>query len=164
MATHEANNNCLSCSSAVCRIEKLRSRTELEHANATIQELKYKNYINLENEKSSLVTAIKIIQENNQQDVSCSPAVNKDSHENAEWKQQKRKKRNRQTKNPPTSGSLENQDKKQTTPVRKHVDTKNSNNTIVENKHTPTNVVIAGDSMIKHVNGYKLKCQMQKPR
>jgi hypothetical protein len=79
---------------------------------------------------------VKIIQEGNRPDVSCSPPVNKNSHENTEWKRQKRKKRNRQIKNPPNSGYQENQDKNQTTPVRKHVDTKNSNNINVQHKHT----------------------------
>ena len=46
----------------------------------------------------------------------------------------------------------------QTTPIRKHVDSKNTNTDWSNSghKHTATNVFIAGDSMIRHINGYKM--------
>ena len=52
------------CSADTCQAEKKRLRSELEAADTLIKELRAK--VNcLENEKSSLVTAIKILQEDN---------------------------------------------------------------------------------------------------
>ena len=54
-----------SCSINACQTEKRRLMHNLEAANASVTELKAKIIDHLENDKSSLVTAIKIIQEDN---------------------------------------------------------------------------------------------------
>ena len=74
--TSEAKESISLCSIGTCQTEKRRLMHELEAANALVKEFKAK-IDQLENDKSSLVTAIRIIQEDNNAQVKHNSPKNK---------------------------------------------------------------------------------------
>ena len=89
--THEAKET-LQCCMGACKNEDTRLRDYLEAANATIKDLTAKVQ-NLESEKSSLLTTIKIIQEDNSQRMN-NMHTEKDPHKNL-WVEVNNKKKKR---------------------------------------------------------------------
>ena len=179
--THEANET-LQCCMGACKNEETRLRDYLEAANATIKDLTAKVQ-NLESEKSSLLTTIKIIQEDNSQRTN-NMHTEKDPHKNP-WvevnnKKKKRKQNAKQKERqnePPIRSDAEklvaktNVDMRQETrsappkTVGPSDQTKNDENLDLEGSHPgtkPTRVIVAGDSMVKHVNGYKMSTKSTK--
>ncbi|CAB3988650.1 Hypothetical predicted protein [Paramuricea clavata] len=93
--THEANET-LQCCMGACKNEETRLRDYLEAANATIKDLTPKVQ-NLESEKSSLLTTIIIIQEDNSQRTN-NMHTEKDPHKNA-WVEVKNNKKKKHKQN-----------------------------------------------------------------
>ena len=129
---------------------------DLEAANVLVKELKAK-IDHLENDKSSLVTAIRIIQENN------NAQVNQNSPKNKAKRSQKQSKSKKVDNNGITPTNLHAEEQSEFTEIQPdQTKSDNSNNQRANNRpqnakeSNPTNVVIAGDSMIKHINAHKL--------
>ena len=132
-----------SCSINTCQTEKHRLMHDLEAAKALVKELKAK-IDHLENDKSSLVTAIRIIQENN------NAQVNQNSPKNKAKRSQKQSKSKKVDKNI-TPTNLHAEEQSEFTEIQPdQTKSDNSNNQRANNRpqnakeSNPTNVVIAG--------------------
>ena len=166
--TSEAKESISLCSIGTCQTEKRRLMHDLEAANALVKEFKAK-FDQLENDKSSLVTAIRIIQEDN------NAQVKHNSPKNNPWIKvsQSTKKSNRsqsQSKNKKVDNNItstnpyaeEQNELTQTQTKSGQAQSDSPNNQRANNRprnakeSNPTNVVIAGDSMIKHINAHRL--------
>ena len=166
--TSEAKESISLCSIGTCQTEKRRLMHDLEAANALVKEFKAK-IDQLENDKSSLVTAIRIIQEDN------NAQVKHNSPKNNPWIKvsQSTKKSNRsqsQSKSKKVDNNItstnpyaeEQNDLTQTQTQSGQAQSDSPNNQRANNRprnakeSNPTNVVIAGDSMIKHINAHRL--------
>ena len=164
-----ANDTAYKCNAGTCQSEKAGLRNDLEVANATIKDLKAKIKY-LENEKSSLTTAIRIIQEDNSQRANRN-YDSKDNQEENPFVEVKRKERKRKRKRrhvnekpreheTPKKSPLEenvSQSPLETPPETAnptgkdgHVNNKGSNHT------KAAKVMVVGDSIVKHINGYKM--------
>ncbi|CAB4006040.1 Hypothetical predicted protein [Paramuricea clavata] len=160
----EADEIALICRTATCRSEKSYLKSELEVANSKIIDLQAK-IKHLENEKSSLTTAIRIIQEDTDTE---------DDQGGNQWvepnKKKKKRKRDQTQKlqEMPTIATHENCPLETTCADESNATVKK--NVIISsrqgrkdgypntrgNHQNPVKVIIAGDSMIKHINGYKM--------
>ena len=156
------------CSADTCQAEKKRLRSELEAADTLIKELRAK--VNcLENEKSSLVTAIKILQEDNYNNAPVTNHNLKDDVRNTRVGKNKSKTKcerrkaaqklleNNTSINPRHDFIEENGPAEQNPLLRTDNQTLNNQqpNTSKTNP-TRSNVIIAGDSMVKHLDGFKM--------
>ena len=156
------------CSADTCQAEKKRLRSELEAADTLIKELRAK--VNcLENEKSSLVTAIKILQEDNYNNAPVTNHNLKDDVGNTRVGKNKSKTKcerrkaaqklleNNTSINPRHDFIEENGPAEQNPLLRTDNQTLNNQqpNTSKTNP-TRSNVIIAGDSMVKHLDGFKM--------
>ena len=164
----ELNETSSICTADACQTEKKRLTGDLEAANTLIKELQVK-ITYLESEKSSLITAIKIIQEDNSNTPGTNHYVNKDDMgsnptlvevgKNKNKKKRKRRKTDKLPENTARHDSVEENDSAEQTAMPQ---TDNSINQRVNdedpNASNPTrsNVIIAGDSMVKHLDGFKM--------
>jgi hypothetical protein len=196
MDAHEIDDPTVPCNSDLSlRRENVRLQSDLESAKSTIKQLKTK--VNeLQSEKSSLTTVIRLLQEDNLQHTNYSDRNNNanDQQKNA-WTAAKtpKKRRKRSTyvtkERLPTSSTNavteetastnavteENLALADTMPEELNVnghsngqgETQESSSNMQEeqsrthNSETtkPTKVIIAGDSMIKHLNGYRMSAK-----
>ena len=138
---------------------------DLEAANALVKELKAK-IDHLENEKSSLVTAIRIIQEDNNAQVNQNSKNNpwiKVTQKTKKAKRPQKQSKSKKVDNNITPTNLHAEEQSEFTEIQSdQTKSDNSNNQRANNppqnakESNPTNVVIAGDSIIKHINAHKL--------
>lgn len=161
----EADEAAPICRTVTCRSERNHLKSELDVANAKIIDLQTK-VKHLENEKSSLTTAIRIIQEDNSLRSSVNNTDN-DQGENQWVKSNKKKKKRKydQTQKLPTHENCPSEttcaDESNAT-VKQNVNTssrqerKDGYLNTRGNHQNPVKVIIAGDSMVKHINGYKM--------
>ena len=161
------------CCTYTCQTEKKRLSSELEAANILIRELQAK--VNcLEVEKSSLVTAIKIIQEDN----SNAPVTNQNANlkENVQNNSSLIKVRKNRSKIKDERCKATRKLPENTTLMEPRHDSLEENgpteqnpspqmdNPTLDDEHpntsktspTRSNVIIAGDSMVKHLDGFKM--------
>ena len=154
-----------SCGMNSCQTEKYRLMHDLEAANALVKELKAKIH-HLENEKSSLVTAIRIIQEDNNAQVNQNSKNNpwiKVTQKTKKAKRLQKQSKSKKVDNSITPTNLHAEEQSEFTEIQSdQTKSDNSNNQRANNRpqnakeSNPTNVVIAGDSIIKHINAHKL--------
>ena len=173
-AVSSSNNDIL------LRRENVRLQSDLELAKSAIKQLETK--VNeLQSEKSSLITVIRLLQEDNQQQSHHSDENNTVNQEDNPWavtKKPRRKKKKTHATNeklPDASKSLagtvseeqnatDNLNDQGKTPGNDQGKTPGNNENIEKEIHNnnntkttePTKVIIAGDSMIKHLNGFRM--------
>ncbi len=153
-------------STCTCQSERKLLSDDLEAANVLIKELQMK-INNLENEKSSLITAIKLIQQdnNNALDIQHNANTKSDMESDSAWTEViskgKKKRKKRKAEKEAKSDCMEknespNQAAKPQTSTSSNQehndDVPRANNT----NSTRSNVIIAGDSLVKHLKGFKM--------
>ena len=181
--TCEVGNSTLDYDSILkLRRDNISLQSDLEVANATIKKLEAR-ISELQNDKASLITAIKIVQEDNGQ--SQTMATQEDANPWAEAKTKAKAKGNIKRKNkkkrkhddhdnpgelnantnPANSDnnryeSLADLPTKETNNVNLYEDhqqiPKDTENNNADSTNSPSKVIIAGDSITKHLNGFKM--------
>lgn len=159
------------------RRENVRLQSDLESAKSAIKQLETKVH-ELQSEKASLITVIRLMQEDGQHGNYSDKKNNTNDQEDSPWtvvkKPKRKKKKSKRAIGEKLSDASLNTATKDNTPqsVEQNA-TYNSNDQgktpgnndniqteISGNKNTktpePAKVIIAGDSMIKHLNGYRM--------
>ena len=153
MDIRKAGEDVFGCSTITCQREKNCLRRDLDKANTLIEELKSKIKC-LEDEKSSLTTVIRIIQEDNPQRTKLNCSKNDHADEKyVEVKNKKKTRKHRKHKKTP--------EKPESIAQMARNDHKTANKTddqaeqIEGRQHA--NVAILGDSMLKYVSSAHLR-------